>query len=570
MTIEIHPCIPFLAAALFAPMLKDRMRKAVLLAAPCLALLFLFSLPGDSLWTFEILGKSLILLRLDSLSMIFCVVFAIMAFLGNLYGIEAPPGQQAASQIYVASSLGVALAGDLIALLLWWEIMAVSSTFLVWGRREKKALRAGFRYLLVHVFGGGLLFVGVLLKSQAGSTLFEAMTLDLPGALILTAFALNAAVPPLGAWLPDAYPEATVPGAVFLSAYTTKTAVYALARGFAGTDVLVWAGAAMALYGVVFAVLENDIRRLLAYHIVSQVGYMVCGIGLGTALSLSGATAHAFCHILYKGLLFMAAGAVIHVTGRSKLTELGALAPIMPLTTVFYMIGAFSISSVPLFSGFVSKSMVVSASTLRSGDLELALTMASMGTFLHTGLKLPFFTYFGKRSGDSYELKRREPPRHMLLAMGLASIMCISIGVYPKLLYRLLPYAIDYHPYTSDHVIGTFQLLLFTGLGFMILVKKLGGEPTITLDTDWVYRRGAPLLIHAVSAGFAAAAESLVRLLNAIGTSASRLWDDPYRVWRALSIPYDDERRFRPMLVVHMVWILSAFLVTALIFWKSL
>ncbi|MBN2372151.1 MAG: Na(+)/H(+) antiporter subunit D [Vicinamibacteria bacterium] len=570
MTTEIHPCVPFLAAALAAPLLKGRLRQAALLAAPCLALLLLVRLSGGARWTFEILGNDLILLRLDSLSMIFCVIFVIMAFLGNLYGIEAPPGQQAASQIYVAGSLGVVLAGDLVTLFLGWEIMAVSSTFLIWGRRNKKALRAGFRYLLAHIFGGGLLFVGVLLQRQAGSVLFESITLDFPGMLILTAFALNAAVPPLGAWLPDAYPEATVPGAVFLSAFTTKTAVYALARGFAGTDVLVWAGAAMTLYGVVFAVLENDIRRLLAYHIISQVGYMVCGIGLGTSLSVNGASAHAFCHILYKGLLFMAAGAVIHVTGRSKLTELGALAPIMPLTTIFYIVGAFSISSVPLFSGFVSKAIVVSASTLRSGGLELVLTTASMGTFLSIGLKLLFAVFFKKPSGEAISLKRREPPRHMLLAMGLASIMCVSIGVWPAPLYRILPYPLAYHPYTRDHVIGTLQLLLWTGFGFMVLIKKLEGKSTITLDTDWLYRRGAPRLIRGVAAGYTAVAASAERTLLATGRNVSTLWSNPLHVWRALSIPYDDERRFRPLLIVHMVWILSVFLAAALVFWQFL
>ena len=256
-------------------------------------------------------------------------------------------------------------AGDFLSLYLFWELMAISSVLLVWLRREPSAVAAGFRYLLVHVVGGLVLLAGIVVHwSQTGSLAFGDMGVFSGGAawtLILVAFLLNAAVPPLGAWLPDAYPEATVTGAVFMTAFTTKSAVYVLIRGFAGTDILIWLGAAMAIYGVVYAVLENDARRLLAYHIISQVGYMVCGVGIGTALAINGATAHAFAHIIYKALLFMGAGAVIQMAGVRKLSEMGGLYKTMPVTLGLYMIGAFAISAFPLFSGFVSKSMVVSA-----------------------------------------------------------------------------------------------------------------------------------------------------------------------------------------------------------------
>ena len=307
-------------------------------------------------------------------------------------------------------------------------------------------------------------------------------------ALILVAFLLNAAVPPLGAWLPDAYPEATVTGAVFMTAFTTKSSVYVLIRGFAGTELLVWLGAAMAVYGVVYAVLENDARRLLAYHIISQVGYMVCGVGIGTALAINGASAHAFAHILYKALLFMGAGAVLQMTGLRKLSEMGGLYKTMPVTLGLYMIGAFAISAVPLFSGFVSKSMVVSA----AGEEHLTaafllLTLASAGTFLHTGLKLPYYMFFGKDSG----VRAQEPPRNMLVAMGLAAVACVLIGVFPGLLYQHLPNAVVYVPYTLEHVTSTLGMLGFTALGFFLLLKQLDPERTISLDTDWFYRRGS-------------------------------------------------------------------------------
>ncbi len=376
--------------------------------------------------------------------------------------------------------------------------MAISSALLVLLRREKPAVAAGFRYLLVHIFGGLILLAGIVLHgAQSGSLAFGEMVPFAEGAgwgpaLILVAFLLNAAVPPLGAWLPDAYPEATVTGAVFMTAFTTKSAVYALIRGFTGpNELLVWLGAAMAVYGVVYAVLENDARRLLAYHIISQVGYMVCGVGIGTELAINGATAHAFAHILYKALLFMGAGAVLQVTGLRKLSEMGGLYKTMPITLGLYMVGAFAISAVPLFSGFVSKSMVISAAGEdHRSVIFLLLTLASAGTFLHTGLKLPYYMFFGKDSG----VRGHEPPWNMLVAMALAAVACILIGVmgfFPGLLYRPLPNVVDYVPYTLQHVTSTLGMLGFTALGFFLLLKQLDPELKISLDTDWFYRRGS-------------------------------------------------------------------------------
>ena len=302
-------------------------------------------------------------------------------------------------------------------------------------------------------------------------------------------------MPPLHAWLSDAYPEGTVTGSVFLSAFTTKTAVYVLARGFAGWEILIWAGVAMALYGVIYAVLENDARRLLAYHIISQVGYMVAGVGIGTAVAINGVSAHAFTHILYKGLLFMGAGAVLYAAGRSKLSELGGLGKAMPWVFVLYMVGAFSISGVPFFSGFISKSMVVYAAGLSGlGLVVLLLNLASVGTFLHTGLKLPYFTWMGKRAAPSEKLTLKPIPPGMYIGMALTAVLCIIIGVFPNVLYNILPAPVDYHPYTSGHIIETVQLLIFTGIGFWLLLKWLKPKDYISLDTDWFYRRPAKLV----------------------------------------------------------------------------
>jgi multicomponent Na+:H+ antiporter subunit D len=344
---------------------------------------------------------------------------------------------------------------------------------------------------MFHVFGGGLLFAGILAHTvETGSILMEPITARnaLSSWLILAGIALNAAAVPLHAWLSDAYPKATVTGAVFLSALTTKTAVYALLRVFPGWEILIYLGVIMALYGVVFAVLANDIREILAYHIISQVGYMVTGAGIGTEMAINGASAHAFSHILYKALLFMGAGAVIQTTGKSKLTELGGLAQKQPLILWLYMIGAFSISGFPLFNGFVSKTMVMAAAgATHNYSALLLLLLASVGTFLHTGLKLPYGTWFGEDRGIS----PIPLPRNMYFGMAVAAFFCILHGIMPGLLYDLLPYKVDYAPYTIPHIIETSQILIFTFIAFWIFRKAVAGEVGITLDVDWFYRRPA-------------------------------------------------------------------------------
>lgn len=493
------PGLVFIFGAFFIPLLKGTIRQTYLLLLPIIAYSALLAMPEGSVLILNFLGYELILSRVDKLSMVFGHVFLIAAFIGFVYSIHLKEsGQHVAAALYVGSSLGVIFAGDLITLFIFWEIMALSSTYLIWARKTSESHNAGFRYLMVHIFGGLCLLIGILLHiAEKGSTVFSLMELNsIASYFILTGFILNAAVPPFSAWLSDAYPEATVTGAVFLSAFTTKTAVYVLIRAFPGAELLVWLGAIMAFYGVIFAVLANDIRRLLAYHIISQVGYMIAGVGIGTALALNGASAHAFSHILYKGLLFMGAGAVLHMTGKSKLTELGGLYKTMPITLMLYMIGGFSISAFPLFSGFVSKSMVVTAAADEHLIvIWLLLSVSSAGTFLHTGLKLPYFTWFAKDSG----IRANEPPPNMLIAMAIAAFLCILIGVYPSALYNLLPFDATYEPYTAEHVVWTMQILLFTALGFFMLLKKVGGEPYITLDTDWFYRKGARAFMWFIS-----------------------------------------------------------------------
>jgi multicomponent Na+:H+ antiporter subunit D len=494
----LHPSVFLILGALLIPFFRGRMQQIYIVALPVLALLTVMLMSPGVHGVVHFLGFELIFGRVDKLSLAFAYVFSSAALIGAIYAMHVKDASQhIAAFVYAGSSLGVTFAGDLLTLFVFWELMAFASVWLIWSRRVQASIEAGYRYLLVHAVGGVVLLAGiVILFVTTGSIRFDALQgHGMASYLILIGFMLNAAVPPLHAWLTDAYPEATVTGAVFLSAFTTKTAVYALIRAYPGTEILIWLGTIMALYGVVFAVLANDIRRLLGYHIISQVGYMVAAVGMGTALAINGAVAHAFTHILYKGLLFMGAGAVIQMTGRSKLSELGGIYRYMPLTFVLYMIGGFSISAFPLFSGFVSKSMEVSAAAdLHLTWIWLLLSLASAGTFLHTGLKLPYFTFLGEDCGA----RPTEPPRNMLVAMGIAAFLCIFIGVYPEWLYNMLPNEVEYHPYTATHVVWALQILLFTGMGFFMLLKHLGGSPKISLDTDWFYRKGAAVFMQFV------------------------------------------------------------------------
>ena len=514
----VHPGLILIVGAWLLPLFRHRTRRLVMVLLPAVALADCILMEPGTYGVVSFLGQELVFGRVDKLSLIFSYVFAILALVGMVYSLHVnDTAQHVAALTYAGAALGAAFAGDFLSLFLFWELMAVSATLLIWLRREPRAVAAGFRYVLVHVFGGLCLLGGIVLHwSETGSLAFGDLS-NYSGspafALILIAFLVNAAVPPLGAWLPDAYPEATATGAIFLTAFTTKSAVYALIRGYAGTELLVWLGAGMAVYGVIYAVLENDARRLLAYHIVSQVGYMVCGVGIGTTLALNGAAAHAFAHILYKALLFMGAGAVLHVTGLRRLSDMGGFYKTMPLTLALYMVGAFAISAVPLFSGFVSKAMVVSAAAeTHRPAIFLLLTLASSGTFLHTGLKLPYYMFFGTDRG----LRAHEPPANMLAAMGLAAAACVLIGVIPALLYSYLPYAADYAPYTVRHVMATLGLLGFTALGFFVMLKHLDPEPIVSLDTDWFYRKGGAAVQTLAQGGIARVEGFVARIADAV------------------------------------------------------
>ena len=485
----VPPGLLLIVGGLLLPLAGTKLRSAVVIGLPVLVLMLVWYLPQSASLHLAFLSYQLNPLHVGDYSRIFATIFSLMTLIGGLYALgRAKILEIAAAFVYAGAAIGVTFSGDLISLFVFWEIMALGSTAVIWAAGTERAWAASFRYLLIHLFGGVVLMAGIAMRVlQTGSIEFTLMQPDnIASILILIGFLLNAGAPPLSAWIADAYPEASPSGMVFLSAFTTKTAVFALLVGFAGNEVLIYIGLYMIFYGIIYALLENDMRRILAYSIVNQVGFMVCAIGIGTELALAGAATHAFAHIIYKALLIMSAGSVLMMTGKRKCSELGGLFQTMPSTAAHGIVGALAISAFPFTSGFVTKSLETAAAADQGMVVVwFCLMAASAGVFLHAGIKFPWFVFFQKDSG----LRPEEPPLGMRLAMWVFSLLCIAIGLFPGPLYDLLPVVPDYHAYSGAHLVSQFQLLLFSGLAFFLLLPMMKRTLTISLDFDWFYRR---------------------------------------------------------------------------------
>ena len=517
---DFPPAAILILGALLVPFIKGNAKNWYIIILPAVAFYLISQLEVGSSWQVHFFGFDLTFLRVDKLSKVFGYIFTLNAVAAFVYAFYLKDNtQHMAALFYIGSALGVVFAGDLVSLYFFWEVMAVASTFLILARKTEKAQGAAMRYILVHIFGGLCLLAGMVIYiTQTGTIAFNAMTdRNLGTYLILIGILVNAAAPPMHAWLPDAYPEATVTGGVILSAYTTKTAVYTLVRGFPGWEILIAVGCMMTIYGIIYALLENDMRRILAYSIINQVGFMVCGVGIGTAMSLNGTVAHAFCHIIYKALLWMSAGSVLYMVGKSKCTDLGGLYKTMPWTLIFGAIGALSISSFPATSGFTSKSLIIDGAVHEHLMWAwLILEIASAGVFLHAGIKFPYFVFFAKDKG----LRPGETNKSMLIAMAFLSFLCIFLGLYPQPLYSVLPHEVHYQAYTFNHVIAQLQLLMLSALVFFLFLKLLKRTETISIDTDWFYRKGGRLFYYIMDRG-----------LNSVNALCDQLIARPLPAW---------------------------------------
>ena len=499
MEIGTHPATALIIGGLATAFLRGRFASMALVIAPILGLWHVHTLEVGSASNLALFGYDIIGVAVDQQAKLFGYLFHLAALVAGIYSFHLrDPWQISMALLYAATAVGVAFAGDMLSLFLWWEGLAITSVFQIWGRKTKQAEESGFRYLFFHVSSGLLLLAGILFRyhGEGSSALsLEPLTKaleagDLGAWLILLAIGVKAAFPGLHVWLKDGYAEATATGPVWLCAFTTKCAVCMLARLFPGAEILIAIGGVMAMFPIFYAVIENDLRRVLCYSKINQIGFMVVGIGIGTPLAIDGAIAHAYTHVLYKGLLFMSMGAVLYRTGEIRGSHLGGLYKTMPWTTGFCIVGAASISAFPLFSGFVSKSIIITE-TARNGHvfIWMCLLFASAGVFHHAGIKIPFFAFFAHDSG----LRPKEAPINMLIAMGISSFMCIFLGCNPQWLYDMLPNgAAGYHPYDATHVITQLEILLFSALAFTLL--NLRGKyppelPSVNLDIDWVYRK---------------------------------------------------------------------------------
>jgi multicomponent Na+:H+ antiporter subunit D len=505
---SVIPFLPLMFGALAAIFLRGWLRNILMLAAPIVGALNLMGLEHGVFWSLEFMGYALEPVRVDKLSMMFGYLFHLASFIAIVYALHVKDTvQHVAGLAYAASAVGAVFAGDLLTLFVFWELLALTSVFLIWARRTDRAYSSGFRYLLFQILSGVLLLAGLLIFAQVNnSLLFNHIGLEHDGIaqigawLIFFAFGIKCAFPFMHTWLTDSYPESTPSGTIFLASFTTKVAVYAFARGYPGEEILVWIGVTMACFPIFFAVIENDLRRVLAYSLINQIGFMIVGIGIGTALALNGAVAHAFNDVIFKGLLMMTMGAVLHMTGKINGSELGGLYKSMPKTTILCIVGAASISAFPLFSGFVSKSMIMAAAVAEGYDVVwLLLLFAAAGVFHHAGIKIPYFAFFHHDSG----IRTTEPPLNMLIAMTLGAVTCVILGTFPaQTVYALLPWEHNYSPYDMTHVLTQLQLLFFSALAFVWLnLRNLYPPelPSTNLDTDWFYRKLAPNVIKRVA-----------------------------------------------------------------------
>jgi multicomponent Na+:H+ antiporter subunit D len=517
MTEFLPPALILLLGALLIGPTRGALRTAVVLITPLLTLAAVWQVPDGVVLSLDFLQYPIEPIEGSPVRRLFATIFALMAFVGGLYAYRQSRWYElAAAYAYAAGAIGVSFAGDLISLFLFWELMALFSTVVVWCGGTPGARAAGIRYAIMHLLGGVILKVGIEgVMVHTGSIDVRPMLADnFDHWMILIGILINAAAPPVSAWLSDAYPESSPTGSVFLSAFTTKTAVLALILLFPGEPLLIGIGLFMVMYGIIYALLENNIRRILAFSIVNQVGFMVCAIGIGTQMAINGAAAHAFAHIIYKALLFMSAGVVVYRTGKNKCNEVGGLFRTMPLTAVCGIIGALAISGFPLTSGFTTKTMISQAAADQSLVwVYFLLAAASAGVFLHAGIKFPWFVFFQRDSG----LRPKDAPWNMAAAMVLFSALCILFGVAPQLLYDYLPYPVEYEAYTASKVVFYLQLLLFSGLAFFLLLPLMRRTETISLDTDWLWRVALFRAAHGLRAVLARLGEAIQDLLGSLG-----------------------------------------------------
>ena len=551
-----NPALLLLFGALVLPLLPVRLRGLWLPIPPLAGTVLLWSLPNGATGTYDYLGAALEPFRLDPLSRGFGTAFLLAALLGAIYAIWLRDlVHQVAILVYAGATVGATFAGDLVTLFVWWELAGLASTVLIWARGliqpadSSRAARAGQRYLLVQVISGVLLLGGMAVWVSAGNGLaFDAIGVggvgDVGGWLILFAFGLKAGFPLLYVWITDTYPEATVVGTVILSAFTTKLAIYALIRGFAGTEPLFWFGPVTAVLALFFALLQRDLRRVLAYALVVQLGYLLTAVGAGGEVGVNGATAHSLVHIAYNMLLFMTLGAVLYRTGTVRSDQLGGLLRTMPVAAVGFAVGAATMAAAPLFAGFVSKGLLMEAVKEHHEAVYWLLLVVSILVFTHFCLRVFQLVFLGRPARFGSEaVDRTEPeaPWSMRLAIALAVVVCVALGLLPGLLGGILPYPVELAVYSPSHVLEQLVLLAAGAALFGALVwtrRYPTVRRTYRVDADILYLRVLPRAAAAGVRGCAGVRDLAVRAVRGPG---ARLLDsvlNPVRIQGRIAAPW--------------------------------
>ena len=559
---SLHPGLILILTGMLAFVLPQKARQLVSLAGPALALWAVWMLQPESTMEYAFFGGiTMELLHVDMLAKTFGLIFCIIAVIAGIYSFDAAyRDEKAAALIYAGSSLGVVFAGDWISLICFWEVMAVASWYLVWAGRTHKAKRASYRYLVMHFFGGNMLLAGAIVLCIDGNFDLQLLT-GQTGAgywLVLIGVAVNAAIPPLHTWVADAYPESTPAGTVYMGSFTTKVAIYALIRLFAGTEWLILVGGLMAVFGACMALIENDLRKLLSYHIVSQLGMMVAGLATGLGAGIDGATLHAAFNILYKGVLLMAAGAVFVATGKRKISELGGLYRKMPVTAICFLIASLSIAGVPFLNGFVSKGLIMEA--LHDYTVGYWLVMlAGVGTWLSITMKINYFVFFGKTENG---VACGKVPVYMNVAMVIGAVLCVITGLLPDLGYSLLPNQTIGHPFTAHHILEYIGLFIGATIPFAVLIKKMAPHDELSLDFDWFYRKAVPLVLFELSKDVHQVFAVCERIANQGTDFIKRLLNDPGQVLYNATHWHKDEEE---MPIGNFIWVFLIFCLVAFI-----
>ena len=559
---SLHPGLILIVTGMIAFVLPQKARRIVSLAGPVLALWSVWMLDPDAVMESAFAGGiTMELLHVDMLAKAFGLIFCIIAVIAGIYSFDASDrGEKAAALIYAGSSIGVVFSGDWISLICFWEVMAVASWYLVWAGGTWKAKRASYRYLVMHFFGGNMLLAGAIVLCADGNFDLQLLT-GQTGAgywLVLLGVAVNAAIPPLHTWVADAYPESTPAGTVYMGSFTTKVAIYALIRLFAGTEWLIIAGGLMAVFGACMALIENDLRKLLSYHIVSQLGMMVAGLATGLAAGIDGAALHAAFNILYKGVLLMAAGAVIVATGKRKISELGGLYKKMPVTAGCFLIASLSIAGMPFLNGFVSKGLIMEA--LHDYTLGYWLVMlAGVGTWLSITMKINYFVFFGKSDND---VACGRVPVYMDIAMIIGAALCVITGLLPDLGYGLMPNQTVGHPFTADHILEYVGLFIGATIPFAVLIRKMAPHDELSLDFDWIYRKAVPFVLFELSKDIHQAFVGAERIVNGWTEVVKLLLNDPGQVLYNATHWHKDEDE---MPIGNFIWVFLIFCLVAFI-----